>query len=635
MRKLFLLLISGLFSTALWATGGDYAVSAIPANILKGANVVKRMETFRFSVTENNKAHLYRKVAYTILNEKGDKWAYYVLAYDNFRNVESFEGTLFDALGSKIKSLKKSDISDVSGSGGDAFADDNRLKWHNFYYKVFPYTVEYESEIQFKGTMFLPDWTPQERPVMGVENSELIVEMPASNPLHYKMFNYPGEPVIADTKNGRQYTWHVHNIEPVAPEFAAPAWQRITTSVFLATESFVLGDYTGSNASWKDFGHFVYDLKKDRDQLPDNIKQKVHELTDHVADRNEKIKVLYEFMQQHTRYVGVQLGVGGWQPYDAKYVGTKNYGDCKALTNYMYALLKEAGIRSVYTVINGNDNENDYLMTDLPCSQFNHAVLFVPGEKDTTWLECTSQTVSAGYMGSVSNRYALAVDENGGVLVRTPYYGLQENVQRRSSAGILDIEGNLALVVNTKYMAGQQDHVHSFVNGLSKDKLMEYLKEALELATYDVNKFDYKEEKGKIPAVSEMLDLNVSDYATVTGRRLFIVPNILSRSNEKLKDEENRKNDLFLNDAYTNIDSADIELPGGYIPESIPPAMIIATRFGKYESQVRLDDNHLHYYRRYEHFDGKFPAKDYADLVKFYDAVYKADRGKVVLVKKE
>ena len=36
-----------------------------------------------------------------------------------------------------------------------------------------------------------------------------------------------------------------------------------------------------------------------------------------------------------------------------------------------------------------------------------------------------------------------------------------------------------------------------------------------------------------------------------------------------------------------------------------------------------------------EHNGGRYPAKEYDDLVKFYDAIYKADRNRVVLIKKE
>ena len=190
------------FSTAIaWCGNGDesYAVGNIPDSLLKNANVVKRAEVSRFEITEKNRARFFYKVAYTILNEQGDRWAYYSEGYDKLRSIESFDGTLFDANGRKIKSLKKSDIKDVSGTD-ESLADDNRVKWHSFFYKVYPYTVEYETEVRYKGTMFLPDWIPQEKPVMSVQSSILAVVAPADNPLRYKMFNYPGQPAIVDGK---------------------------------------------------------------------------------------------------------------------------------------------------------------------------------------------------------------------------------------------------------------------------------------------------------------------------------------------------------------------------------------------------------------------------------------------------
>lgn len=613
---------------------GEYAIANIPAALLKNANVVKRIDDIRFEITEKNQARLYQKVAYTILNEQGDRWAYFSTGYDKLRSIESFDGSLFDASGKKIKSLKKSDIKDVSGSDDASLADDNRVKWHSFFYKVYPFTVEYEVEIRYKGTMFLPDWIPQEKEVMSVQQSRLTVISPVINPLRYKMFNYKGEPVISEDKSGKIYTWEAKDIPASEAEYAAPSWHQITTSVFLATEKFMLEDYEGSNASWKDFGRFVYDLKKDRDLLPDDIKQKVHQLADGVADNKEKIRKLYEYMQQNTRYISVQLGIGGWQPYDAKYVGNKKYGDCKALSNFMYSLLKEAGIRSVYTVINAND-DNDYLMTDLPCSQFNHVILFVPNGKDTTWLECTSQTKAAGYLGGIGNRYAVAVDENGGTLVRTPRYGVNENLELRHITATIDEYGNLEAFVKTKYMAEQQDRIHAVINGLSKDKLMEFLKEDIELATYDVRSYEYKEEKSTLPVIAETLDLVADNYATVSGKRFFVIPNIITRTHRKLKTEENRKYDLVLGFEFKDIDTAEIKIPAGYTPESIPQDAKIESKFGKYAASVRLSGDKITYYRSYEHYSGRFPPKDYAELVKFYDAIYKADRNKVVLVKNQ
>ena len=624
-----------LSSLSSFAGDGEYAVSKIPAELLKNASVVKRMETERFEITNDNKAKYYRKVAYTILNENGDQWGYFSEGYDKLISIESFDGWLYDANGKKLKNLKKDDIKDVTGNDETSLYDDNRVKWHSFFYKVYPYTVEYEIEMKYKGTMFLPDWIPQEKAIMSVQEAVLIVTSPAVNPIHFKMFNYPGQPAITDDKSAKIYTWHVNTILAVAEEYASPKWQEITTSVFLASEKFVLDNYQGSNASWKDFGKFVYDLKKDRDQLPDNIKQKVHELIDGIEDNNEKIRRLYEYMQQNTRYVSISLGIGGWQPYDAKYVADKKYGDCKALSNFMYSLLKEAGIRSVYTVVTGGD-DNDYLLADFPCSQFNHVILLVPDGKDTTWLECTSQTKAVGYLGSeVGNRYAVAVDENGGNLVRTPKYGLADNIETRKLKAVLDENASLTVAVNTNYKGLEQDDVHGMINYLSKDKVKEYLQKQLDLPTYDVNQFEYKENKSKVPEVEEKLNLYVSNYATITGKRLFIVPNVMSRSNTKLKTDEERKYDIILHDEYRNIDSVEIEIPKGYEPESLPQPASIETKFGKYYNSTKLSNNKIYYYRTMEQYSGRFPAKDYADLVKFYDAIYKADRNKVVLVKNE
>ena len=636
MTKLFyFIVLIFVFCPQLFGGQGEYAVSNIPSSLLKGSEVVKRSEELRFEITEKNSARYIHKVAYTILNEAGERWAYFSEWYDKLRSIESFDGTLFDGSGNKIKNLKKGDIKDESGSSDAGLADDNRVKWHSFFYKVYPYTVEYEVVVKYKGTMFLPRWMPQEKSVMSVQQSSIIVISPMSNKLKYKEFNYKDEPVVTtDSKNNKIYTWQVKDMAAVKSEYASPDWYELTTSVFLATEKFMLEDYEGSNASWKEFGRFVYDLKKGRDELPEETKQKVHQLIEGVNDNREKINRLYKYMQENSRYISVQLGVGGWQPFDAKYVATKKYGDCKALSNYMFSLLKEAGIRSVYTITGRGDDIN-YFLTELPCSQFNHAILFVPMGKDTTWLECTSQTLPAGYLGGDnSNRLALAIDETGGTLVSTPRFGMQENLQQRNIKAVLNVEGTLELIASTDYSGMQQDDIHLLINNLSKDKVKEYLHEQLDFATYDISSFNYKEEIS-VPSINELLNISVSNYATITGKRLFIVPNVMTRNNRKLPVDEERKYDIVFTMAYNDKDSGEITIPDGFVTESMPADVAVNTKFGRYSCSVKYSDKKLVYYRSIERYAGRFPPKDYAELVKFYETIYKADRNKVVLVKNE
>jgi hypothetical protein len=99
----------------------------------------------------------------------------------------------------------------------------------------------------------------------------------------------------------------------------------------LPQQIFKLDNYKGDMSTWKGFGKFIYELSKGRDVLPDDIKQQVKSLTARASSDVEKIKILYDYLQKNTRYISIQLGLGGWQPFEATYVAKKGYGDCKAL----------------------------------------------------------------------------------------------------------------------------------------------------------------------------------------------------------------------------------------------------------------------------------------------------------------
>ncbi|MEO7983036.1 MAG: hypothetical protein ABI688_03035, partial [Bacteroidota bacterium] len=415
----------------------------------------------------------------------------------------------------------------------------------------------------------------------------------------------------------------------------SPLWHDLTTVVIFGPTAFGVDDYKGNMTSWLEFGKFMYALKQGKDVLPDNIKQQVHRLSDGISDTKEKIAVLYEYLQRNTRYISIQLGIGGWQPFDAKFVATKAYGDCKALTNYMYSILKEAGIPSQYTLIRAGANSG-YITVNFPSQQFNHVILCVPLAKDTMWLECTSQTLPAGYLGDFTcNRYGLLVAEDGGHLVRTPVYGIKENLQQRKINAVLDNEGTLKVNVLTRYSGLQQDDIHGLINHLSKDKVKEYLHEQLDFATYDIGNFVYKEERTILPSINEALDITATNYATITGKRLFIVPNVMTRNRTKLVMNEERKFDMVFTMEYQDVDSVEIVLPDGYTAESMPADVSVISPFGKYAASVKLVDNKLRYSRSIERYAGQFPAAQYPELVRFYETIYKADRNKVVLVKNE
>lgn len=621
-----------LFSLSLSAAE-EYDVSKIDPALLAGASAVKRYELIRFEIKNPGSAVYYYKTAITILNENGEDHAEWQEGYDDkFTAILSVNATLYNAAGKKIRSLKKSDISDISGLSQGTLADNQRVKRHNFYYKAYPYTVEYEVEIRQNQLMFIPPWQPVEDEDFAVEKSIFEIISPADYTIRYKAYHYDKEPVITGNKE-KVYHWEVSGLAAVKKEYACPEWGKITPTVLAGPTNFEIAGLRGDMSNWKEFGKFIYNLKQSRDKLPEGVKTAVHQLTDGETDVRKKIGILYNYLQQNTRYISVQLGIGGWQPFDAEYVAAKKYGDCKALTNYMFSLLKEAGIRSVYTMVKAGYN-NRYIRDDFPAQQFNHVILSVPLQKDTMWLECTSQTLPAGYLsGFTSNRYALMVDENGGHLVKTLNYTSDDNKQVRKIDAAIDENGKLNADIVTEYSGLLQDELFEMINRNSKKEQLEYLKKNIELPNYDIRSFDYRTIKSAIPEIDEKLDVVAENYAQVSGKRMFILPDLLTKSSLKLKDEK-RQYDIDLKFEYCYIDTVRITVPDGFIPESMPQAASLANEFGDFKINCSFDNNQIMMTRFFNRKAGHFSAGDYTILVKMYGEMYKADRGKIVLIKK-
>lgn len=614
----------------------NYNVLLIPDSISKKADAVTRYEELHIIIKSNSKAIIQHKYAITIFNEDGDDYAEYSNSYNKMEDLSDISGNLYDAMGKKIKSVKKKDIEDVAVRDGMSLIRDDRTKSHNFNWKQYPYTIEYEDEQTYNSIFFLPYWLPFKNYYYGVQNSKFIVETPPNYNLRIKAIQYPGKPRIINDANGSTYTWEISNKPPVVYEPLSPSFFELFTNVFIAPTEFTYGNYQGNMSSWQSFGKFVIDLNKDRDALPENVRNDVHRIVNGLNTKEEKIKALYKYMQSNTRYINIVIGISGWQPFDAASVSTNKYGDCKALSNFMVSLLKEAGIKANYVLINSGKKVNDGLTDDFPAPYFNHAICCVPNGKDTIWLECTSQTESAGFMGSFTgNREALLIADDGGHVVRTPRYTSTENQQIRKVNATISETGDLSATVNTNFTGIKEELPHSLIHDASKELREKYLNNAINLPTYKVEKFDYTEHQDILPSADELLQISSSAYATVSGKRLFIQPNLFNKSNAKLSKDSARVNPIYIADAYKEIDSISITIPAGYTPEAIPANTSINNKFGSYSISYKVQGNKIELVRTEICDKNHFPATDYAELVKYYEAMYKADRNRIVFVKKD
>lgn len=626
----FILLLVGLLSVQQQSIA-SHSVQAV--DLTKGANAIIRSEETVFTVNSIGSGTTRFKTSITILNQNGNHHAKLYVPYDKLSKVDNMTGTSYDQSGKKIKSLKNKDIIDVSAVSDFSLYEDNRVKVANLTHTVYPYTVEFEYQVTTRNMMFYPLWRPQSEEDLSVEKATLRVEVPAGTKLRYRENNLHEKVKQESTPTHEVYLWQVNNLIPVEQEPYGPSLAELVPEVRTAPSDFEVEGYQGSLETWKSYGQWFNQLNTGRDVLPEATKQKLQELVAGAASSEEKAKKVYDYLQSKTRYVSIQLGIGGWQPFEASFVDSKGYGDCKALTNYTQSMLKAVGVDSYQALIYAGDGASD-IITDFPSSQFNHVILCVPLPKDTLWLECTSQTTAAGYSGSFTGgRHALLVTPDGGKLVKTQFYKAVDNAQKRNIKVLLDETGNGKATITTVYTGEQQEARSEVAHSLKPEEQKKWLYKQVKVPSYEILNFAFKEQKMRLPVVTEELELSLRQCATISGKRMFLSPNLMSKWTYVPPRPEQRKTAVVRQMAFFDSDSVIFELPVGYTLEYQPQDVVHKSEFGEYTASVKVDGQQVTYTRTMQMNDGRFSPESYAMLVEFLNNIVKADGDKMVFVK--
>ncbi len=437
------------------------------------------------------------------------------------------------------------------------------------------------------------------------------------------------------------YQWQLANLPAVDEEEAAPPLADTTPAVVLAPGAFEVQGHKGAATTWQSFGQWNYELNSGRDQLPPATLAKVAALVKDAPDARARARRVYEMLQGSTRYISVQLGLGGWQTFPANAVAGSGYGDCKALSNYTKALLAAAGVPAYVALVGAGADHAD-LRADFPSSQFNHAIVCVPpakdGHADTLWLECTSQTEAFGYMGSFTgNRHALLLTPQGGQLVATPRYGAAENRQERRLDLFLDAVGGATATARTLRTGQEQDVYAQLLHELEPVEQKKYVTNRLRLPTFTLTRFNLAAAPaGPVPGVVETLGLALPGFAQPSGKRVFVNPNLLSRLPALPAQMGERQTSLWLPRASLHADTVRLHLPLGFHTETLPAAVRLSTAYGTYASQyTALPDGTILYTRRLELKRGRMPRTAYAGYLDFRRKISIADKAQVVLLKTE
>jgi len=629
MRSSLWIGLISLFSTCA-AAQSNYDVGKIPTNLLENASAVVRNEEQIYDLKGPGTATYTYKTAITILNKNAENISNLSEYYDKFSNIYNLKATMYDAKGNKIKEYKNSDFKDKSAVSDGSIYDDSRIKTLDFLNTSFPYTIEYSYSSDFTGIRYYPSWIPIKLWECAVEHSSYTFRIPKE--MTFKYLKYKDlKTDSALVKDKMEYKWACNAVPALEYEPISTGLRNITPWVTLAPNQFEYDGSKGNLENWATTGSWLFNLSSGLQVLPEAYKLKVQQLVKDAKSPEQKVKILYNYLQQSTRYVGVQLGIGGYKPIAAEKVSAVNYSDCKGLSNLMKALLQVVEIPSNLVVI-GNDmpslNSKYASLT-----QANHMILCVPLQKDTLWLECTSHYTPAGFIGNGnSDKTVLLITDQGGKLAQTPSYAPADNYLKRQVKVDLNETGASLINLETNYGNAQYEDRLGLMLMEPVDQ-KKRITNSLSIPNVEIMAISYVQANKELPVLQEKISLKSTQLLTAGAGKLFLTLNLLNRQETALTVIENRKTGFSVNYGFLDEDEIVYSIPKGYKVEFLPKDVVIESEFGKYTAKSVLKDNTIIYTRSKLMTNKKYPAEKYNDYVAFHKKLYQADKVKSILAK--
>lgn len=628
--KLIAIVIGLLLNLNLYAQ--EYPIGNIPDSLKQDAVAVVRYESEQFIQNDiNSGKYLVTKVI-TVLNQDGKNYADFYISGDKFRELSSFSGIIYNALGKEIKKIKKGDLSTSSLNLDSYSVSDGYSIFYNYTPPNYPYTIKYQYEIKYKnGLLSYPLYMPITHHSVSVEKSEYTLDIPNAVSLRHKE-NYKSNLSKKDVENRSIYSVSISNMKAIPSERYMPIYEEVYPLVYLAPSNINYDSYNGDMSNWKQYGLWIAELLRGRDELPDDLIQEVKGLTLNAKNEREKVKILYEYMQSKTRYFYVGYGIGGYQPLSAAFVAKNNYGDCKALSNYMKALLKSVDISSYYTVISMKKKD---IYEDYPnFFQADHVILSVPLQNDTIWLECTSQTLPFGFVHSgIAGHNAILIKEDGsgGEFLRLPTY--KDEDSNTTTNLVVDLKENGSASVQFASIEYLNDYDHNVDNIISNDreKQTKYINSSFKLPRVHIGNISTSEVRSERPSCTIKTNIEVDDYGNTTGSRLFIPICPLNKGSFNIFSAEKRVFDIDFKHSYYWNDSVTINIPDSYTIESLPKDINLDTKFGHFNTNISIDGNKITYSQKMALYKGRYPNTDYKDLKKFLRQLQNSMKRRVTL----
>ncbi len=565
-----------------------------------------------------------------VKNKDGLKHVDLQFQNNNSDKLNSIIVKIYNSLGEQIKTFNKKDFKDHSAYDGISVFNDRRILYLEYEPLTYPIVFHINSEEISENSAFINDWIKYSNFSQSILHSEFTISNKSTSKLITYETNLDPSEIISN-KSENEKTYVIKNAIALKNEPYAKYDSYIPRVEFSLSKAFLEGVELDFE-NWQKFGKTYYDhFLKENSVISQDLKNKLDKIILNTDTKEEKVKKIYKFIQENTRYISIQVGIGGWNPMKIQDIEKYGYGDCKGLSNFARSILKAYDIESYYTVIYGGDKKD--INPNSISMQGNHAILSIPFENSYKFLECTSQTNPYAFLGDfTSNRKALVIKPEGGEIINTTNYDVDLNTQDTKGVFKINQIGKISGNVEKKSKFIQYDKV-SQLQRMKSDEVIKAYKENLGyLMNVKIDNIKFQNNKDQYEFI-EQYELNAEDYMSKQDNLIFIQPNILNRFSNIPAKVRIRKIDFEIDYGYIDTDEFILELPIGYKIAVLPQPIKINEEFGSYEVDLQFKENKIYYKRKIKMLDGVFKKEKYENFRKFKEQIAKLDNIKVELIK--
>lgn len=445
------------------------------------------------------------------------------------------------------------------------------------------------------------------------------------------------------------FRWEATNIPeinltdvPLAPSEPSLAARMV---VHYSAQTLPQGD-----ALWAKIGNWYEDLAAPRSEGTSDIAAKSRSLVAPDADFTLRIQKVAKFLQEEIRYVGIEIGIGGWQPHAATDVYRNRYGDCKDKATLLIAMLDAVGIRATWVLV---DTHRGFIDPRVPSVDGNHAIaaIEIPKGYDDPSLKAvvaahtgtrylifdpTNPYVSIGLLPEyLQGGYGILVAGRDSQVIELPILKPDSDTTTRAAKFDLDAEGTLKGSVTVTRSGASAWGLREFYAMSSDKEQRENLEQSLrrDFSSFTVGSQSVQHVRDLNQQLSLEYEVTATSYAKPAGSLLLLRPRVVGSDVEQLNDKP-RKYPIQFDVLGEWKDDFDVRIPVGYAIDEVPDPVNVDVGFASYRSEVKIDGNTLHYSREYVLKKLDLDPDQYAALKKF-EAEVNTDENRSAVLKKQ